>query len=563
MDNNISLNPLVDENYADLIVENTNINYIPNATQIVEIDYRHSIVNIPSSYLDKCSLGEYKYSVFSKLYTLQSTIALESSGVKTIQSNPNFGLNGNGVLVGIIDTGIDYQNDSFRNADGTTRIASIWDQTIYDPYKTPIGLFYGAEYRKDDINKALRTDYPLEIVPSVDTSGHGTSIAGVIGGSQDINDEFSGVVTQVEFIIVKLKQAKSITKKMFSVNEDIECYQETDILFALKYISEYAFVLRKPISICITLGTNQTPHAGLDIVSSYTSILSRVSGYAVNIAAGNEGNLRRHYTGVCKAADKYHEFSLVVNCNDKEFFLEIWQITPQRLSIEIISPTGERTQIINPGLNNCYKHIFLFENSVIWINNLIIESKTGAQLILIRFENAMDGFWNFRLYNLDDIDTMFNVWLPSGNIISNETFLLNSSPDTTITSPGDSHYAMTYSAYNPDNNAIYISSGRGYTILGNVKPDLTSPGVNITAPTLNNQFINISGTSVAAAFATGIVAMVLEWGIIKGNWKEINGYEIKELLIRGADRDNETQYPNNASGYGRINIYGLFDKLRI
>lgn len=560
----ISINKLSDENYADLIIENVNLEYFPYPTQITEISYKYSVVNIPAYLLDKCGIGNYRYSIFPKCYTLQSINALEDTGVSMIQSNPNLNLNGNGTLVGIIDTGIDYQNDSFRYTDGSTRIISIWDQTINDDNTaSPLGLFYGAEYKRDDINKALRSDNPLDIVPSVDVNGHGTALAGIIGGSPNTQNDFQGVVTQTEFIIVKLKKAKEITLNMFNIQSDKECYQETDLLFALKYVSEYAIVLKKPIAICIAVGTNQGSHTGLDILSSYISQLSRITGFGVCIAAGNEADARRHYNGICYANNMYTDFNLVVSPKDKMFFMELWQIASQRLAIEVISPTGESTQVINPSMNNCYQHNFIFENTTIWINNFATESTTGSQLILVRFENPMEGIWNFRLYNIDNNDTSFNVWLPTGNIISPDTFFLNPTAEMTITSPGNSNYAMTFGAYNPENGAIYISSGRGYTNLNIIKPDMVSPGINILAPTLNNQFELFTGTSVAAAFATGIVAMILEWAVVKDNWSEINGVEIRNMLIRGAIKDNNIIYPNNIWGYGKINIYGLFEKLRI
>lgn len=557
-------NNLANSDYADLIVENANLNLFPELTQLTELNYKYSVVNIPASLLSKCSLGRLKYSLFPKCFTLQSTTAIENTGVNIIQSNPSFQLKGNGTIIGIIDTGIDYLNNSFRYANGDTRIVSIWDQTINEGnFKSPIGLFYGAEFTRDMINKALESDNPLDIVPSIDTNGHGTAIAGIAGGSENIENNFRGVVPQCEFIIVKLKKAKEITMSMFNINNDVECYQETDILFAIKYIIEYATVLKRPVSICISIGTNQGSHTGLEILSSYISQLSRIVGIGVSVAAGNEGNTRRHYNGVCYANIPYKEFNIVIDPKDKMFFIEIWQVTPQRLSIEVISPTGENTQRINPTIDNCYKHSFLFENSTIWINNMLIENTTGAQLIIIRFDNVMDGIWSFRLYNIDNIDTPFNAWLPSGSIISDDTYFLNSSPDTTITPPGDAHYAMTFGAYDSDNNSIYISSGRGYTTSGIVKPDMASPGVNMIAPTLDNKFELITGTGAASAFASGIVSMILEWAISDNNWISMNGIEMKELLIRGATRDQGTIYPNSTWGYGKINIYGFFDKLRI
>ena len=558
----INLNQLVDPNYADLIIENNSLSYYPNATQTTDINYRYSVINLPADQLSKCSIGHLPYSAFPKCYTLQSAKALEETGISQIQRNPNFSLYGEGTLIGIIDTGIDYQNPVFRHKDGSTRISSIWDQSINDDTAPPLGLPYGAVYNKELINVALNSVSPLSIVPSADTNGHGTTIAGVIGGSQDPSKGFSGVVPQAEFVVVKLKQAKQVTRDMFNISKDKECYQETDIMFGVKYVTQVAVQLRRPIAICIALGTSQGSHSGQEPLSSYLSYISPLAGIGVVVAAGNEGNARRHYFGEHRTGAPYSEFNLNVSPKDKLFSMEIWQTAPQKLAIEAISPTGERLPIIYPDITSCYQHNFIFEPTILWINNIIAESITGEQLIMIRFENVFHGVWKFRIYNLDNINSGFHVWLPSSPLISNETYLLNSTPDTTITSPGDATLPITIGSYNPENGAISSTSGRGYTSTGTIKPELVSPGVNINSPTLSSTFTGYTGTGVAAGIATGIVAMILQWGIVNNNLRALNTVEIKELLIRGATRHPDITYPNNIWGYGEINIYGFFDKLR-
>lgn len=558
----IHLNQLVDPNYADLIIENNSLESYSYATQTTEINYKYSVINLHANLLNKCSIGNISYLSFPKCYTLQSAKALEETGVSRIQRNPNFNLYGEGTLIGIIDTGVDYENPAFRYKDGKTRIVSIWDQTINDNTSPPLGFPYGAEYNSDLINTALDSDTPLKRVPSTDTNGHGTAIAGIIGGTEDITNNFSGVVPNAEFVIVKLKQAKEITRYMFNISNDTECYQETDIMFGIKYVTAVAIQLRRPIAICIALGTNQGSHSGQEPLSSYLSYVSPLSGIGITIAAGNEGNTRRHYYGVNTMGGPYEEFELNVSEKDKMFPMEIWQRSPQRLAIDVISPTGEHLPTVYPDITSCYQHNFIFEPTNIWINNVITESTTGEQLIMVRFENAMSGIWKFRLYNLENSDSTFNVWLPSGPIISKDTYLLNSSPNTTITSPGDALLPITLGAYDPEKGSIYISSGRGYTSTGAIKPDLASPGFNIKGPTLTGTFTAYTGTGVAAGFAAGIVAMILQWGIVNNNLNDINSVEIKELLIRGATRDPDLTYPNNVWGYGEINIYGFFDKLR-
>lgn len=181
---------------------------------------------------DSCSLEQGPYATLPKLFSLTSTISIEKSGMADVQRDPNFSLFGQGVIVGIVDTGIDYQHPSFINNDRTTRILSIWDQTVQEG-SPPQGFTFGTEYSKNYINNALISRNPLSVVPSTDTNGHGTAIASIIAGNSNPELSFSGVVPNTELVIVKLKQAKQILKNIFFVPEDSLCFQESDIMISL------------------------------------------------------------------------------------------------------------------------------------------------------------------------------------------------------------------------------------------------------------------------------------------------------------------------------------------
>lgn len=554
--------PIVSEDYIDLLVENENIP-LYSQENTTYITFVNSIVHLPRSNFDKCSLGRYPYYIFPSIYTLESTISLEKSGVQQIQSNPNFNLFGQGVLVGIVDTGIEYQHQAFLNIDGTSRIVSIWDQTINNGGPPPQNLTYGTEYTQENINVALKSENPLSIVPSQDEIGHGTMLAGIIAGNINISADFSGVVPNSELVITKLKQAKEINKEMLAIPPDKLCFQETDILFGINYLLSVAFKLNRPMAICLALGTNQGGHDGYGVLDRYLSYVNRLSGFAIATSGGNEGNTRRHYLGSTVVGQKTTEFELKVGNNENEFLMELWQQVPYRVSIDIRSPTGEYIAPIYPGLNECFEINFIFESSIIWVNNTIFESESGDQLILIRFVKPQEGIWKFGISNIENVASTFNVWLPSGDLITNETYFLESNPDITITSPGTSQDPITTTAYDPITEGIAIFSSRGYTRINGIKPDLAAPGVNLTCPTLNNNYGSVSGTGAAAAHTVGILAMVLEWGIISGNFPSINGFIIKQLLIRGAKRSPALTYPNNIWGYGKVDIYGLFKMLII
>ena len=528
---------------------------------LTAINDRYSIYHVPVSAFSMCFLGDQPYTSFPLLYTLNSTISLEKSGVSIVQRNPNFSLFGRGILIGFVDTGIDYEHRAFRNADGTTRIYSIWDQTL-ESGSPPQEFTFGSEFKRHQINIALSTANPTSIVPTRDDNGHGTMLAGIAAGTPNRAEEFQGVAPEAELVVVKLKQAKEYNRKIFSVRDDIECYQESDIIIGIEYIRKVAEQLSRPLVLCIGVGTSQGGHNGFGMFSEYINNLATFHGVSPCISAGNEGNNRRHFRGDLMAPDFYKDFELHIGDHDPDFFFEIWNYSPFRMTIELTAPTGESTQIIYPRLNECIKHDFIFESTILYINNFVLEEDTGAQLIVLRFQQAKSGLWRIRIVSIDSQPSIFDAWLPSGSIISQDTFFLESTPEITVTNPGNTRYTLTVTAYNQFNDSILIDSSRGYTVSGLVVPDLAAPGYQITCPLPGNRYGSATGTGAAAAHAAGIVAMYMEWAINRGNYTAITGREISRLMVRGATRSAAIFYPNTIWGYGRINILGVFENLR-
>lgn len=557
----IYMNPIVDEEYYDLLIDNSVANkYVESNTmnRIFQVNPKHSLVLMPSSSFNMCAIGTFPYSFIPSLYILNS-ITTSDSNVSKVQSNPNFALFGQGVLVAVIDTGIDYRHPAFRNADGTTRILSLWDQTI-DNGAPSDDFQYGTIFNKALINMALLDQEPLNIVPSVDDVGHGTMIAGIIGGTFSIENNFTSIVPQCEFIIVKLKPAKRLNKELMCVPEDKLCYQDTDLLAALDYVYTTAYNLNRPLSICIALGTSQGGHDGRNPLSGWLDFIEQTPRVGVSVAAGNEGNKRRHVFRTI-ISPFYEDVELNISEEDESFFFEIRGRSPFRLSLDILSPTGEAIKNIYPRLRECRKLNFIFTPCTVYINNIITEAGNGDQLILIRFQKSFSGLWIFRIFSIDEIETAFDAWLPAGNLISDNTFFLNSDPYTTVTSPGTAYSPLSITNFNTETSSIAVDSSRGFTRCAVVKPELAAPGQNIRAPIPNNSYSNLSGTGAAAAHSTGVTAMLLEWSVVKGNYSTITGLELKNLLIRGAQRQEGLEYPNRSWGYGVMDILGVFEKL--
>lgn len=555
---------IMSNDYADLLINysgNTAVfdSFTDATVQI--IDFFNALVHVPIAQITGNIIVTRGYSAMPSLYGLCSMESLEKSGITRIRNVPNLNLRGSGVLIGMLDTGIDYTNPLFRYSDNTTRIVSIWDQTIIsDNY--PEGFNYGTEYSRDLINDALRSTDPYGIVPSVDENGHGTMLAGIAAGNEDLENNFSGVAPDSEFVVVKLKPAKPYLKEFFRVPADALSYQENDILIALNYLIETSIRLKRPIAICIALGSSLGAHDGRGTLSSFLSYQADNTGIAIMIAAGNEGVARRHYYGVIDPLIGYRTVELNVGENENGFSMEIWGDSQSIISIDITTPLGEYIPRIAAKLNENRDISFIFERTTIFIDYQMVESQSGDQLILVRFTNPSQGIWRFNVYGRGDIQNGFHIWLPMTGFISDNTYFLEPDPNTTILSLGNAPVPITVTAYNPGNDSLWLPSSRGFTRIGTIKPELAAPGVNLTAPTPNKEFIAVSGTSPAAAHTTGVAALLLEWGIINGNLRNMSSVIIKNLMIRGARRFNDMNYPNMDWGYGMLDLYNIFESLK-
>ncbi|WP_333645717.1 S8 family peptidase [Lacrimispora sp.] len=551
---------ILDNKYYDLIISNSVVPQHNTEDNVTLLNEMHSLLHIRKEEVEACDLGENAYHYFPALYTLESSISVEKSGVPFVQGDPGLALFGRGVIIGIVDTGIDYRHPAFMHHDRTTRILAIWDQTKEGSIP-PRGFTFGAEYTRELINFALMSEDPLSIVPSVDEHLHGTAISSVVAGRPNAENAFSGVVPDADLLVVKLKQAKDNLKKLFSVPEGALCYQESDIILGIRYLVTTAKRINRPIIICLAMGSSQGGHDGRGASSMYLDYLVQQPMIGIVVSAGNEGNNLRHYFGRIERAPYMGSFQLKVGSYDRKFFMEIWPYLPSRLSIEITTPGRETSQTIYPLFGACQRVVFQSSQTIVWVNNINFEEETGDQLILLRFENTDPGIWQFRVSSDESEPFSFHSWLPSGNLLTNETFFLNADANTTITAQGDAMHPLTVTAYNQLNDTIIPESSRGYTRLGQIKPDIGAPGYQLSCALPGNLYGTITGTGAAAAHAAGIAAMVIEWSYSKGNFTSITGNQINRVIVRGAQRDSPEYYPNNIWGYGRIDAERIFAQL--
>ena len=512
-----------------------------------------------STYLRPSYEEEYGYEVFPALYTPLQNESLEASGILQIQNQPVLQLKGEGVLVGMIDTGIDYANDCFRDLSGQSRILAIWDQEDQSG-DTPEGIGYGTVYSREMINRALESPDPFSVVPSRDLTGHGTKLAAAAAGSENRDTGWIGAAPLSQLAVVRLKPAKKYLKNYYMVPEEAEAYQENDIMLAVRFLHELAQRVKMPLVICIGLGTNMGGHAGTSPLAFYLNTIGSIAGRCIVIAGGNEANQGHHFYGTLNTGQEYQDVELRVPENEPGLMMELWSNSPDIFSVSLISPSGEEIPRVTSGMRSL-RFDFLFERTVVYINFQTLDPYSGDQLIVIRMSEPSPGIWRIRVYGENIINGIFNIWLPVTGFLLEDTVFLDSNPDITLTEPANSEIPITVGAYRVENGSIYINSSRGYTRKGRIKPDLAAPGVDVPTYGPGNTRALMTGTSVAAAVTAGAAALMLEWGIVRERRLTIGTLEIKQLMIRGARRSSAQLYPNRTWGYGTLDLYAAFSVL--
>lgn len=524
-----------------------------------------AILHIPKTENTLTSLETTPYSFIPKLFGLMDSINMETVGVKQVQSPNYLGLDGENVIVGMIDTGIDYTNPLFQDRTGNTRIGVIWDQTLRGFGKSDDlpETFYGSVFSKASIDVALHSDNPYEIVPSKDENGHGTFMAGIAAGGENRENDFTGIAKGAELAIVKLKETKSYLREYFGVKENVPAYSETDLIYAVDYLLKYADFRKLPISILIGLGSSNGGHLGQTFLERYLSSALENVGIMVSTPAGNEGNAGLHYSGEMREHAELDEVELNVAEGQNILSIEFWGNMPTTFALGIVSPQGDRIERIPPRFGQEELIRLPLARTTIYVAYQMIETYTGEELIFIRLTNPTPGLWRFLVYADEGKQRTFNMWLPLRQFLRQNTYFLKPDPENTITVPGNADLVMTMTSYNHINGSIYAEAGRGFSARNQVKPDLTAPGVNITGPGLRNDFVRKTGTSVAAAHSAGMMALFLQWNYDNLDLGAFYAEQIQSFFLRSAVRDSELEYPNVVWGYGIMNIARVFDEFRV
>lgn len=491
---------------------------------------------------------------FPKIMSPLDSQSNEDSGISQILNHPYLNLSGRNVIIGFVDTGIDYTKDAFKFEDDSSKILSLWDQTIEG--NRPNNLHFGSVYTQEDINNAIKSDDPYSIVPSIDEDGHGTFLASVAASNE--KGEFMGAAPKAFIIAVKLRRAREYYIDKFLLPKDNpNLYESTDYLLGIKYILNLSQELNLPVVICIAMGSNTSGHDGNTLFEDYISFMSQRAGYVFVAAAGNESNQRHHTQGKILMTGSTETFSINVGEQNTSFTTSIYGPSFDKISISITSPTGEVIARLPFRAGLKYNEDLIFENT-----SVSIEYYRGASnLIFIGFRNATQGIWDVTLFGDNIISGEFFVWLPIRGQVSPRVELLKPVPEYTIVYPATALRCITCGAFNSNDNSLYVSSSWGPTRTPRMAPDLVAPGVNVKG-IFPDRYGSSTGTSVSAAISAGAAALLLEWGIVQGNIPSMDGDLVRTFLISGCTREENMVYPNIKWGYGKLNLYNSFSVIK-
>lgn len=482
-----------------------------------------------------------------KLY-FQTDVGRQVSCIDIVQDMP-LSLRGKGTLIGIVDSGIDYENAEFRNEDGTTRIVSLWDQSVNG--RPPAGYLAGTEYTREQIDAALATEdkeVRRQMVKTSDVSGHGTAVAGIAAGNGRGSEgrRFRGAAPEAELIIVKMGAPR-----------EGGFPRTTELMRGVDYIVRKAVELRRPVAINISFGNTYGSHDGTSLVERFLNDIADMWKNVICIGSGNEGASAGHVSG--KVRRQISEtVELAVQQREPALSIQIWKSYVDEMGVSVISPSGRQAGPFYEFLG-AQRYILGDTELLIYYGEPKPYSvKQEIYLSLLPGKQYIEsGVWKIVLTPGRIVDGEYQMWLPTQTSLNMGTAFLQPNSMSTLTIPSTASLAVTVAAYDARTFSYADFSGRGpagmYEGENVLKPDIAAPGVRVTAPVPGGGYQSFSGTSFAAPFVTGSVALLMEWGIVRGNDPYLYGEKVKAYLRKGAKQlAGYERWPNALLGYGAL-----------
>lgn len=519
------------------------------ASTVTELSNEYAVITIRESLIERLvSIPQIEFIEKPKRLYFQIANGKRVSCINSVQQTP-FSLFGNGVLTAIIDSGIDYANVDFRNTDGTTRIRTLWDQTIEGA--PPEGYHIGTEYTQEQINEALNQATRAEqerIVPSRDISGHGTAVAGIAAGNGagSLGQQYAGVAPESELLVVKLG-----SPRQDGFPRTTELMQGVD--YAIRKGLEY----QMPVAVNISFGNTYGSHDGTSLLERFLDDISNYWKSVICVGSGNEGTSAGHTSGILEENIE-EEVQLGVQMNEPTVNVQIWKSYVDQVDISIISPSGVRVGPIQEILG---PQRFVLGGTEILLYYGEPSPYSVKQEIFIDFlprqSYINSGVWRIILTPRRIVTGEYQMWLPSQSALNIGTAFLLPQSDSTLTIPSTASRVITVGAYNALTFGYADFSGRGpakvYEGISASKPDIAAPGVRVMTTVPGGGYAEFTGTSFATPFVTGSAALLMEWGIVRGNDAYLYGEKVKAYLRRGArPLPGFNVYPNPQVGYGAL-----------
>ena len=510
---NVGYDP-IDREWDLIIKYSGSLDSVRNiASRVTELLNEYAIVRVAESRIDVLSeIPEVEYIEKPKRLFFQAAEGRRVSCINTVQ-DARLSLLGQGILIAVIDSGIDYANADFRNEDGSTRIRYLWDQSLKlaDEESAPEGYGIGVEYTKEQIDEALNAQTTSEqrrIVRSQDISGHGTAVAGVAAGNgRNSGGLYAGVATESELIVVKLGNP---------MQEGF--HRTTELMMGIDYVVRKAMELRMPVAVNVSFGNTYGGHDGMTLLERYIDDIANIWKSVFCIGTGNEAASAGHTSGRI-SSESDETVQLAIQSRQTSVSVQIWKEYTDQIEISIVNPSGVRVGPIQEVLG---PQRFRIGQTEILIYYGKPSPYSISQEIYIDFlpeeSYLTEGVWRIILASGKIVIGQYEMWLPSDEVLNRGTGFLFPKEQTTLTIPSSASRVISVGAYDARTFAYADFSGRGFTRLTNmVKPDLVAPGVEIMTTTVGGGYAAFTGTSFATPFVTGSAALLMEWGIVRGN----------------------------------------------
>ncbi len=520
------------------------------ASSVVELQNEYAVITIRESDIEALTqIPEIEYIEKPKRLFFQVANGRRVSCIDSVQQDTRLSLYGQGILVAIIDSGIEYENADFRNEDGTTRILALWDQSLApgEGRVPPKGYAVGAEYTSGQINEALgrsTLDDRRQIVPSQDTSGHGTAVAGVAAGNgRNSSGQYAGAAPKSDLLVVKLGNP---VKDGFP--------RTTELMQGIDYVVRKALELRMPVAVNISFGNTYGSHDGSSLLERFIDDISNIWKSCICIGSGNEAASAGHTSGIMRMG-REEIIQLAVQSSQPAISIQIWKEYTDIVDISLMTPAGVTIGPIQEILGP--QRFSVGQTEILLYYGEPSPYSTAQEIfidMLPKETYVASGVWRLILNPRKVVSGAYELWLPSENVLNQGTGFLFPTDQTTLTIPSTAGRVVTVGAYNALTFAYADFSGRGYTRGGNlVKPDIVAPGVDVTAAAIGGGYAQFTGTSFAVPFVTGGAALMMEWGIVRNNDPYLYGEKVKAYLRRGARAlPGFTEYPNPQVGYGAL-----------